>query len=200
MSPPRAYRHESNHNMYKLKTLAVACVAMLLAVTAVPTRAGEGHDHGEAPSTSGVPSLPRFAAVSESFELVGVLKDRPLTLYLDRTSDNSPVKGATLTLEVQGVKVEVKPTGEGEFEAMLAQVPPPGFTAITATIIAGAETDLLAGELDTREAAATAHAAIPSAWSRYGAWAAGALLLLIALAWMLRRARASQHHRLGGTA
>ena len=88
--------------------------------------AGDGHDHGEAPASSAGPALPRFAAASETFELVGVVNGKRLTLYLDRYADGSPVKDAKLELELGGVKVPVESHGEGEFEAMLAQELKPG--------------------------------------------------------------------------
>ena len=80
-----------------------------------------GGDHGEAPASSAGPTSPLFAATSETFELVGVVNGKQLTLYLDRYADGSPVKDAKLELELGGVKVPVEPHAEGEFEATLAQ-------------------------------------------------------------------------------
>ena len=82
---------------------ALACAAWM-AATAPIALAGDGHDHGDAPAASSGPALPRFAAVSETFELVGVVNGKRLTLYLDRYADGSPVKGAKLELELGGVK------------------------------------------------------------------------------------------------
>ena len=82
-------------------------LAVLLLSVAWPAWAGEGHDHGDAPAAMVGPALPRFTAVSELFELVGVLDGTHLTLYLDRATDNSPVKDAKLELELGGVKVPV---------------------------------------------------------------------------------------------
>ena len=58
-----------------------------------------GGDHGEAPASSAGPTSPLFAATSETFELVGVVNGKQLTLYLDRYADGSPVKNARLELE-----------------------------------------------------------------------------------------------------
>jgi hypothetical protein len=49
-------------------TLGLALLLGLLPPTAL---AGPGHDHGEALVTAAGTALPRFAATSESFELVG---------------------------------------------------------------------------------------------------------------------------------
>jgi len=129
-----------------------------------------------------------------------VLSGKRLTLYLDRAADNSPVKEAQLELELGGVKVAVKPRGVGEFEATLAQELKAGVTSVTATVTAGQETDLLAGELDIR-AAAHADASVGSRpWKKYGIGLIAGLLTMALLAWGLRRVRANRINRVGGAA
>ncbi len=58
--------------------------ALLVAATflGAPAWAGEGHDHGDAAPAAVGQALPRFSAVSETFELVGVLSGKQITLYL----------------------------------------------------------------------------------------------------------------------
>ena len=184
-----------------LKRLNAFCLATFIGATPFTTWAGgEGHDHGDAPVATAGSSQPRFTAVSETFELVGVLNGKLLTLYLDRAGDNSPVKDATLELELAGVKLDVKPGGEGEFAATLAQEPKPGTLAVTATVLAGPETDLLAGELDIQSAAGSVAAPHGPSWKVYGSWAAGGLLLLALLLWGWRHSRAGRFTRAGGAA
>ncbi|MBX3670934.1 MAG: hypothetical protein KF778_21255 [Rhodocyclaceae bacterium] len=113
----------------------------------LPAHAGDGHDHGEAPATPAGVASPRFSATSETYELVGILNDRKLSLYLDHTADNSPVKDAKLELEIGGKAVAVTNIGGGEFEATLASEPQPGESP-TATVLAGNNSDLLAANLD----------------------------------------------------
>jgi hypothetical protein len=182
-----------------LKRLNAFCLAAFIAATPFSARADAGHDHGAAAPAAAGTGQPRFAAVSESFELVGVLSGKLLTLYLDRADDNSPVKDAKLELELGGVKVDVKPRGEGEFEAMLAQELKPGMTAVTATVVAGQETDLLAGELDLREGAPADTSASRRPWKKYATWLVAGLLTLALLAGGLRRMRTYRINRLGGT-
>lgn len=183
-----------------LKRFKTFCLAMLVATTTFTTWAGDGHDHGEATTAAGGPALPRFTAVSETFELVGVLNGKQLTLYLDRTADNSPVKAAKLELELGGVKVDVKPHGEGEFEATLSQELKPGDISVSATVIAGQETDLLAGDLDLHGDPHADEAAPGQIWKVYGAWSLGGLLALVLLTLILRRVRANRFSRAGGAA
>lgn len=178
--------------------LSVLCAALLLLAGA-PARADAGHDHGDALAAPTGSALPRFTAVSDTFELVGVLDGKLLTLYLDRFADNSPVPRATLELDIGGTTVKAEPHGEGLFEVQLADVPAPGVLPITATVIAGNETDLLAGELDVH---VDAHedAAAPRNWRRivgFGMAGLAAVAVLVALA---RRARTSRTPQVGGAA
>ena len=145
----------------------------LLAVLVTPAHADEGHSH-DAPAAAAGPALPRFSAVSEAFELVGVVNGKQLAIYVDRFNDNSPVEGAKLELEVGGKKVDVKPHAAGEYEATLAEELKPGVTPVTVTLELKGETDILAGEVDIHEEEhAEEHGA---GWMRYAAWGAAALV------------------------
>lgn len=118
-----------------------------------PLWAGPGHDHGdEAPTASG-PSLPRFVAHSDSFELVGVLDGKTLTLYLDQTASNTPVTKAQLEIEFAGTQLQAVPQADGSFRVELPQAPKPGVIPVTATVSTDSDADLLAGELDLHGAA-----------------------------------------------
>lgn len=163
--------------------------ALALGWTSTTAYASPGHDHGEAPAAITASTLPRFAATSDDFELVGVLQGQHLSLYLDRAPDNSPVDGAQITLEVNGTAVPVQAHGTGEYEATLPQPLPEGEHAIAATVVAGAQSDLLAAALDLHgDEAAHAEAAAP-AWRKALPWAAGlaALVAAMAVAWAATR-------------
>lgn len=142
-----------NHFDLSAKAALTAFTALLLVCLAPGVFAADdhGHDHGAEPAAAAGPALPRFDASSELFELVGVLDGKRLTLYLDHTGDNSPVKDAKLDLELAGTTLKVERHGDGEFEAMLAAEPQAGVLAVTATVLAGNESDLLAGELDIHD-------------------------------------------------
>lgn len=185
----------------KISNMLAALGWMALGVLNVsPAIAGEGHDHGEAPVATGGPALPRFTAVSETFELVGVVNGKQITLYLDRFADGSPVKDARLELELGGTKVPVAPHAEGEFEATLPEALKTGVVPVAVTVIAGDETDLLAGELDVHDEAAAAPAADADDRMRYAMWAGGAGIGMIVLIALGRRLRMSRNARLGGVA
>ena len=65
--------------MRRIQLLAALACSAWMAATVPLALAGEGHDHGETPAASSGPALPRFAAASEIFELVGVVKGKDLT-------------------------------------------------------------------------------------------------------------------------
>lgn len=178
--------------------LAAILVAALLA--APPARAGEGHDHGAAAPAAGGEALPRFTAESELFELVGVLSGQQVTLYLDRYADNSPVRDAQIELDIGGTTFKAEAHGDGEYEVLLPEAPKPGVLPITATVTAGKEADLLAGELDIHEEAHADEAEHTHSLKEYASWAAGGFAALALLGWAGRRMLGARSVRAGGAA
>ena len=184
--------------MQSLKTWMTAAL-LAVATIAWPAHAGEGHDHGEeAPASATGPALPRFAASSELFELVGVVDGKNLALYLGRFDDNSPVSDARLELEIGGQKLPVAPHAPGEYEAVLPSVLAPGLIPVTVTVLAQGETDMLAGEIDIHEEAHSDGDAAHG-WERWFTWAGGAAVLAAVAVFALRTAR-TRRLRTGGAA
>ncbi len=175
-----------------LRPLAVA--GLVLALLASPLAwAGGDHDHGhehEAAALPGGPAgLPRFTAVSELFELVGVLDGRRLTLYLDRFADGSPVTNGRIELELGAARYTLTADEGGDFSVTLPRAPAPGTLPVTATVLAGEQSDLLAGVLTVAPAAEAAPAPQRMTAGRLAGWGglAGVLLLGAGLTW--RRGR-----------
>lgn len=182
-----------------LRRLAFATILPLAVWAAWPStaRAGDGHDHGDGAKEPAAAALPRFTATSEAFELVGVIDGKQLTLYLDHAPTNAPVKGAQLSLNIGGAQLAAKAQGDGEFTATLAQEPKPGVTPVTATITAGNESDLLAGEIDIH-ADEHADTHVDRSWKFWAAWGVGAAVVLGGLAALRKRMR--RGNRFGETA
>lgn len=187
-----------NPSMNFSKLPAALLAAAVLVVS--PVWAGEGHDHGDAAPAAVGEALPRFSAVSETFELVGVLSGKQITLYLDRFADNSPVRGAQIELEIGGAKFKAEKQGEDEYEVVLPDEPKPGVLPVAATVIAGNETDLLAGELDIHEEAHSDEVVAAPGWMKYAGWAAGGVAVLALLLWGGCRLVGARSVRAGGTA
>ena len=164
---------------------------LLIATLLTPAFAGPGHDHGDAPAAAAGASTPRFTAHSDVFEAVGVLLADELSITLDRYATNEPVLKAKVELESGSVKATAEfHADHGDFSIPAAAFKKPGTYAIVLTVTAGDQTDLLAGELVVPEASAqvapTGHA---RPWLRWLGYAAGALLLIIIGASVLRKRR-----------
>ncbi len=140
-------------------------------------------------SSGGPAGLPRFTAVSELFELVGVLDGRRLTLYLDRFADGSPVTNGRIELELGAARYTLTADEGGDFSVTLPRAPAPGTLPVTATVLAGEQSDLLAGVLTVAPAAEAAPAPQRMTAGRLAGWGglAGVLLLGAGLTW--RRGR-----------
>lgn len=179
-------------------TLAALFVSMAIAWPGV-AQAGPGHDHGEAGPTATGSALPRFTAVSETFELVGVLNGKQITLYLDRAADNAPVPAAKIELEIAGIKFKAE-AQDDTYTVVLPEAPKPGVLPITATVTAGTEVDLLAGELDLHSDAHADEAAHTHSWTEYAAWSAAGLASLAVLVFIGRRMATRRHGQAGAAA
>lgn len=188
-------------NHFSLSQMSRTAGAWLVAALLFPSiaLADAGHDHGDAPAANAGTALPRFSAVSDLFELVGVVDGKTLTLYLDHAADNRPVKDAKLQVEVAGAPLALRRHGDGEYEATLANALAPGVTAVTATVVTASDSDLLAGEIDLHE---EAHADAPAALSasKVGLGIAGGVVVLALLTWFGRRVVAARSLRTGGAA
>lgn len=181
-------------------TIAAFGATALLTGAGPQVFAGDGHDHGDAPAPMSGPALPRFSAVSELFELVGVVDGKEITLFLDRFADNSPVKDAKLELQFDGTTIPVESHAEGEFEATLPRALEPGVVSVTATVFAGGETDLLGGELHLHDESAAHEEPEVGTWRRYAPWLGAGIVALGLVGWKLQRKGNGGHPSSGGAA
>jgi hypothetical protein len=159
--------------------------AVFLASTA-RAHGGEDHSHENAPAMAG-DVAPRASAQSEAFELVAVLADGRLTLYLDRHADNAPVPDAAVEVE------------SGAFKAVAAQIAPgvyavpgqafaqPGRHPLTISVQADEAADLLTATLDL--AALAAGVGRVHSWQEWAMWGAAGALLAAGIGLVVARRR-----------
>jgi hypothetical protein len=90
---------------------------LLVAIVAWAATAYTHEGHELAPPTSGATTsdFPRLTLQSEAYELVAVLKDDRLTIYLDRFEDNTPVTDATITVMIEGEPAMAEPASDGTY-------------------------------------------------------------------------------------
>jgi len=152
--------------------------------------AHEGHDHGsEAPPPSA--ALPRGSAVSADFELVAVLRNGELTIYLDRFATNEPIAGAGVEVETpEGAKnAEARDDGSYRLDAPWAKAG--GHYDLIFTVTSGETVDVLPLTIDVPQPAGQGATTPPGLFSSFGI---GSLLLagfvvLTASAFLRRRVR-----------
>lgn len=152
--------------------------------------AHEGHDHGnEAPPVSA--GMPRGSAVSADFELVAVLRNGELTVYLDRFESNEPVAGATIEVETPEGPVSTTASEDGTYRLAAPWAKQAGHYDLIFTIAAGDKADVLPLSIDVPAAGARTVPGQGDNWA--GSFGLGSLLLaglLVAVAAMLFRTRA----------
>ena len=171
---------------------AIIVIATLMLLLTPAVWASPGHDHGDAPAASVGTASPRVTSHSDLFELVGVVEKGEMTIFLDRYATNEPVKDAKIDVEIGNIKgvAAVQPDGSYLFKNdVLAK---PGELAVSFTVIAGKDADLLAGDLKIGSPVDDhAHDAADKPWMRWAAYAGGALLLIVIAVAVLRRRKRS---------
>lgn len=137
---------------WRIASCLVAAIALVTFLSAAPAAfAGPGHDHGhngQEKTQPEAPASPRVVAQSERFELVAILKDASLTIYLDRLADTSPVTDARIELTVDGETGTAQPDPEkGTYTFTTPALANPGEKAVVITIETQTADDLLIGSL-----------------------------------------------------
>jgi RND family efflux transporter MFP subunit len=143
-------------------TAAVFCAVIFLLLSSLAADAHEGHSHDDdsAKAALAASAYPRITAQSELYEIVGIVKDKRLTVYIDRFTSNEPVTDARLQVAIGDREpVEATPAGNGSYVVPVSDLPSAGSVEVVFTIEAKAGEDLLVGSLSIPAAAST-----PSKW------------------------------------
>ena len=153
-----------------------------------------GEDHGAPPPALSQSVAPRASAATADFEVVAVLEDRKLLVYVDRFASNEPVAGARVEVDsdvvsAQGLASESSP---GTYVIQLAADFPAARHPLTISIETSDNADLLSLILDTSQPPGTA-APHTHAWSEWAVWLLAAGLLFAGAALLLLRRR--RQHR-----
>lgn len=172
-----------------MKLAMLVLLSVLLGAT--PLRAHEGHDHGDgAPAVAPAASVAaRFSARTDVFEVVGVLAGGELWLFVDRAANNAPVDQAEVELESGGYKARAERSAPAVYRLKAGPLANAGKHAVTLSVSAGDDADLLVASFDSTPAALAAAAVVTDPRRP---WMAGGALLLAAIAggvWFIRRRR-----------
>ncbi|MCA1373368.1 efflux RND transporter periplasmic adaptor subunit [Bradyrhizobium sp. IC4060] len=142
----------------------------------------EGHDHGDAEKTAVVSSAyPRIAARSELYEVVGILKDGRLSVFIDDAATNEPVSDAALQVTIgDSAPIEASSQEDGVYTAAIPNGTPSGSVEVIFSISASRGNDLLVDSFVPRAEARPAEHKHEPGWllSNRAAIAASALAAL----------------------
>ena len=173
-----------------LAQAAIILIAIFFVLSALfsPVRADAGHDHGDAPAAATGTAAPRVTSHSDLFEVVGMVEGNEMKIYLDRYATNEPVTDAKIEVEVGNIKGIAAAQADGSYSFKNDVFAKPGDLAVSFTVVAGKDTDLLGGDLKIGSPVDDhAHDAVAKPWRRWAAYAGGALLLAAIASVALRR-------------
>ncbi|MCF2856090.1 hypothetical protein L1286_01275 [Pseudoalteromonas sp. SMS1] len=151
-------------NLVLLRTMQRALSSMLLIVLiflfnsfsayASPGAHGPNGEHLNTQPKVDVSSIPTFESATESFELVGLLYDHQLVIYLHDFKSNVPVTNASIELEVENLSASMVYSMQRSAyilndEAVLSTLIRAGTHEIVLTVLADNRGDLLTASLET---------------------------------------------------
>lgn len=179
--------------------LAGARLASVIAgLAAAPLSfAGEGHDHGDEKPVAAGTASPRISAHSELFELVGIVDKGQMAVYLDRYATNEPVLGAKIEYESGTNKGVATAQADGTYLIKFDALAKPGELPFAFTVTAGADTDLLAAELDLKDPHDHTGDSARS-WLRWVGYGLAAALVLAIAVFLTRKYKSTHRVRLNG--
>lgn len=161
-----------------------------------------GEDHGDAPVQAVIASsTQRLSTQTDQFELVGVLHDKVLTLYLDQFGSNTPVPKAQIELESGSWKATATEVSPAVYTVPAELLGQPGKYPMTITVQAGEDTDLMDATLEVGPDSAAGASASTSAahshfWGEWAVWGGAGALALAGVALVARRRQKYQRkHR-----
>ncbi|MDA9543771.1 hypothetical protein ACM43_04240 [Bradyrhizobium sp. CCBAU 45321] len=139
----------------------------------------EGHDHGDAEKTAVVSSAyPRIAARSELYEVVGILKDGRLSVFIDDAATNEPVSDAALQATIgDSAPIEALSQENGVYTAPIPNGTPSGSVEVIFSINASRGNDLLVNSFIPRAEARPAEQKHAPGWLLSNRAAIGASVL-----------------------
>ncbi|QZA82333.1 hypothetical protein [Deefgea piscis] len=162
-----------------MKRISVLICGLILSAT---TWAHGDDDHGAAPQAAATQvAVASAESASSDFEVLAQMDGELLTVYLNRFADNQPVNHASLEVESGAFKAKLRAVASGIYQAPAAPLAKTGEHALTLTLLAGEQSDLLGTTLNV---AAPTVANAPHMHIQTWLWIGGgvaALLLLVAL-------------------
>jgi hypothetical protein len=129
------------------------CVVALANGNLAMAHGDEAHgDEGPVKPTPIALSASPTEAHSDAFELVAMMADNKLIIYLDDFASNAPVTGASIEVEGSGLSGMALESSDGVYSMAadaIAKMPPGSKVPLMITIEAGEHSDVLTTTLET---------------------------------------------------
>ena len=166
-----------------MNKLILCCAAMGGMVLSLSVFADAGHGDETPPPAAVSTPEPRVTASSNTVELIGILRNHALWLYVDRYATNEPINDARITVTNGSASSQAKPEAEGLYSVKGEWLEQPGRHEIHFAIEAEKVSDALSGNL---EIPAVAAKVAERHWQDYAKWAGLAAVSLALLVIVLR--------------
>lgn len=135
--------------------LIAITLSLLLSAALAFAHGDDDHSHGDEPTAAVLASgaAPRLEAAGADLELVAIVADRQLTIFLDRLATNEPIDGAVIAVTADGIAGgTAKALGAGTYALPAPWADEPGTKALKFAISAGSASSVLEGKLEVGEA------------------------------------------------
>jgi membrane fusion protein, heavy metal efflux system len=149
------------------------CLVVASAMLALSARAHEGHDHGAPPTPVSTTIAPRVDASSTMFELIAVLRDEKLTVFVDRFVTNEPVVDATVEVDTPAGMVKASANPDGSYGLPASWAKKGGTFDLIFTVTSGSDIDVLTGTLKLPAEETIAQPVVKTSWFAASAFATG---------------------------
>ncbi|MBX9899771.1 MAG: hypothetical protein K2Y28_03220 [Burkholderiaceae bacterium] len=172
-------------NLFAHRLFFIFFVLSSAVLTPSSVFAHDGVDHDAPKAVVNEQGTPqgalRATAQSELFEVVLILQDKKLLIYLDSFDTNEPIPKAKIAFDGSTIKGQATETAPGVYSLDVATLVPAKHV-FNMTIEAGESIDLLASSLDTSITTTPPAATMEhSHWP----WLLGGVVLLVALVFLL---------------
>jgi len=161
------YLNEVTNRMKKSITIFLIIVMGMFAKSEVAL-AGPGHDHGESQKLHAGIVMPRFFAESDLYEVVGVVKGKKMTVYLDRFQTNETVNNADIQIDFDDQSLRLIPKSDGVYEGTFGKDLVSKEIAVSIFIKVGDESDILVTTYDSTDKSSKD----TFGWQVWGTWIA----------------------------
>lgn len=152
-----------------MRRLLVAAIgaALIGTIALEPVLAHEGHDHGEQVKAPPVKAMSRADATSDQFELVAVVRDLELEIFLDDFATNDPVEGAIIEVETPAGPAKAKSFSGQPYRVSAPWLSKPGSIDLVFTVTANGVTDILPMTLNVGDSQTIASSAKVNSTSEF---------------------------------